>query len=87
MNAVWTAFLSGFTLLSTRGRQILVAYCLGLILLAGLDGAALYFVSRAFSASAGGDSIVISSGGSMLTIVIVLFTPNRFINFDFVDFG
>ena len=74
MNAVWTAFLSGFTLLSTRGRQILVAYCLGLILLAGLDGAALYFVSRAFSASAGGDSIVISSGGSMLTIVIVLFT-------------
>ncbi len=61
-------------MLSSSGKRVLSLYGLGLILLAGLDGVALYFVSRVFTASSGGESIEISSGGTILILVVALFT-------------
>jgi ABC-type multidrug transport system fused ATPase/permease subunit len=74
MREVWKVFRQGLTLLSTAGKRILYIYGLGLILLSGLDGIALYFVSKVFTASSGGESIEISSGGPTLLLVIALFT-------------
>lgn len=74
MREVWRIFRLGLQLLSKSGRRILWLYGAGLILLAALDGIALYFVSRVFTASSGGDSIEISSGGPILILVVVLFT-------------
>jgi ABC-type multidrug transport system fused ATPase/permease subunit len=74
MREVWRIFRQGLQILSKSGRRILWLYGAGLILLAGLDGIALYFVSRVFTASSGGDSIEISSGGPILILVVVLFT-------------
>lgn len=74
MRDVWRIFRQGLQVLSKSGRRVLWLYGAGLILLAGLDGIALYFVSQVFTAATGGDSIKISSGGSTLVLVVVLFT-------------
>ena len=74
MREVWKVFRQGLTLMSTAGKRILYIYGLGLILLSGLDGIALYFVSKVFTASSGGDSIEISSGGPTLILVVALFS-------------
>jgi ATP-binding cassette subfamily C protein len=74
MRDVWKVFRQGLTLLSSTGKRVLYLYGLGLILLSGLDGIALYFVSKVFTASSGGDSIEISSGGPTLLLVIALFS-------------
>ena len=74
MNWIWHAFKSGVALLTARGQQILIAYGIGLVLLAGLDGAALYLVSDLFTGSTNGGSIQISSGGRTLVLVVILFT-------------
>lgn len=74
MREVWKVFRQGLTLLSSTGKRVLYLYGLGLILLSGLDGIALYFVSKVFTASSGGDSIEISSGGPTLLLVVVLFS-------------
>ena len=74
MREVWKVFRQGLTLLSTSGKRVLYIYGLGLILLSGLDGIALYFVSKVFTASGGGESIEISSGGPTLLLVVALFT-------------
>ena len=74
MRDVWWVFRQGLNLLSTSGKRVLYIYGLGLILLSGLDGIALYFVAQVFTASAGGDSIEISSGGPTLLLVVALFT-------------
>jgi ATP-binding cassette, subfamily B, bacterial PglK len=74
MREIWRIFAQGLTMLSPSGKRVLYLYGLGLILLAGLDGVALYFVSRVFSTSANGESIEISSGGPILLLVVVLFT-------------
>ena len=74
MREIGRIFAQGRTMLSKSGRRVLYLYGLGLILLAGLDGVALYFVSRVFSTSANGESIEISSGGPILLLVVVLFT-------------
>jgi ATP-binding cassette, subfamily B, bacterial PglK len=74
MREIWCIFAQGQTMLSPSGKRVLYLYGLGLILLAGLDGIALYFVSRVFSTSANGESIEISSGGPILLLVVVLFT-------------
>jgi ABC-type multidrug transport system fused ATPase/permease subunit len=74
MREIWRIFAQGRTMLSPSGKRVLYLYGLGLILLAGLDGVALYFVSRVFSTSANGESIEISSGGPILLLVVVLFT-------------
>jgi len=74
MREIWRIFAQGRTMLSSSGKRVLYLYGLGLILLAGLDGVALYFVSRVFSTSANGESIEISSGGPILILVVVLFT-------------
>jgi ABC-type multidrug transport system fused ATPase/permease subunit len=74
MREVWKVFRQGLTLLSASGKRVLYIYGLGLILLSGLDGIALYFVSKVFTASGGGDSIEISSGGPILLLVVALFT-------------
>ena len=73
MRSIWHLFRQGFAILSRRGKRVLFLYGLGLVLLAGLDGIALYFVSQVFTTSSGGESIEISSGGSMLVWVIALF--------------
>jgi ATP-binding cassette subfamily C protein len=73
MRSIWHLFKQGFVILSHRGKRVLLLYGLGLILLSGLDGIALYFVSKVFTTSSGGESIEISSGGSMLVWVIALF--------------
>jgi ATP-binding cassette subfamily C protein len=73
MKSIWRLFKQGLSILSCQGKRVLFLYGLGLILLAGLDGMALYFVSQVFTASAGGESIEISSGGSVLVWVIALF--------------
>ena len=73
MRDVWWVFRQGLNLLTTSGKRVLYLYGLGLVLLAGLDGIALYFVAQAFTASAGGDSMQISSGGRTLALVITLF--------------
>jgi ABC-type multidrug transport system fused ATPase/permease subunit len=74
MREVWKVFRQGLTLLSSTGKRVLYFYGFGLILLSGLDGIALYFVSKVFTASSGGDSIEISSGGPTLLLVVVLFS-------------
>jgi ABC-type multidrug transport system fused ATPase/permease subunit len=74
MREVWKVFRQGLTLLSASGKRVLYIYGLGLILLSGLDGIALYFVSKVFTASGGGESIEISSGGPTLLLVVALFT-------------
>lgn len=74
MKEIWRIFSQGRTMLSKSGKRVLYLYGLGLILLAGLDGIALYFVSRVFTTSSGGESIEISSGGPILLLVVVLFT-------------
>jgi ABC-type multidrug transport system fused ATPase/permease subunit len=74
MTSIWHAFKSGVALLTARGQQILIAYGIGLILLAGLDGIALYLVSNLFTGSTNGGSIQISSGGRTLALVVILFT-------------
>jgi ATP-binding cassette subfamily C protein len=74
MKEVWRIFAQGRTMLSPSGKRVLYLYGLGLILLAGLDGVALYFVSRVFTTSANGESIQIASGGPILLLVVVLFT-------------
>jgi len=74
MRDVWKVFRQGLTLLTPSGKRVLYFYGLGLILLSGLDGVALYFVSQVFTASSGGDSIEISSGASTLLLVVTLFT-------------
>jgi ABC-type multidrug transport system fused ATPase/permease subunit len=74
MREIWRIFAQGRAMLSPSGKRVLYLYGLGLILLAGLDGVALYFVSRVFSTSANGESIEISSGGPILLLVVVLFT-------------
>jgi ABC-type multidrug transport system fused ATPase/permease subunit len=74
MTSIWHAFKSGVALLTARGQQILIAYGIGLILLAGLDGIALYLVSDLFTGSSKSDSIQISSGGQTLALVVTLFT-------------
>ena len=73
MKSIWRLFKQGLSILSPQGKRVLFLYGLGLILLSGLDGMALYFVSQVFTASAGGESIEISSGGTMLVWVIALF--------------
>ena len=73
MRSIWHLFRQGFAILSDRGKRVLLLYGMGLILLSGLDGIALYFVSKVFTTSSGGESIEISSGGSMLVWVIALF--------------
>jgi ATP-binding cassette subfamily C protein len=74
MRDVWKVFRQGLTLLSSTGKRVLYLYGLGLILLSGLDGIALYFVSKVFTSSSSGDSIEISSGGPTLLLVIALFS-------------
>ena len=74
MISIWHAFKSGVALLTARGQQILASYGIGLILLAGLDGAALYLVSDLFTGSSKSNSIQISSGGRTLALVVTLFT-------------
>lgn len=73
MRSIWHLFRQGFAILSRRGKRVLFLYGMGLILLSGLDGIALYFVSQVFTTSSGGESIAISSGGTMLVWVIALF--------------
>jgi ATP-binding cassette subfamily C protein len=74
MKEVWACFREGLALLSTKGRQTLYVYGVVLVLLAGLDGIALYYVSQVFAAGVDSSSTIeISSGGSILTIVIGLF--------------
>ena len=73
MKSIWRLFKQGRSKLSRQGKRVLFLYGLGLVLLAGLDGLALYFVSQVFTTSSGGESIEISSGGSMLMWVIALF--------------
>ena len=74
MREIWRIFAQGRALLSTAGKRVLYLYGLSLVLLAGLDGIALYYVSRVFTTSSNGDSIEISSGGPILVLVVVLFT-------------
>ena len=74
MKSIWHLFKQGLAILSREGKRVLFLYGLGLILLSGLDGAALYFVSQVFTTSSGGESIEISSGGTMLLSVIALFS-------------
>jgi ABC-type multidrug transport system fused ATPase/permease subunit len=75
MRDVWKVFRQGLTLLTPSGRRVLYFYGFGLILLAGLDGIALYFVSKVFIASSGGGSTIdIASAGPTLILVVVLFT-------------
>ena len=74
MREVWKVFRQGLALLTSSGKRVLYLYGLGLILLSGLDGVALYFVSQVFIASSGGASIEISSGASTLLLVVTLFT-------------
>jgi ABC-type multidrug transport system fused ATPase/permease subunit len=74
MKAVWQVFRQGLSLLSSTGRKVLAFYGIGLILLAGLDGIALYYVSKVFTSSSGGNSIEISSGAPTLVLVVALFT-------------
>jgi ABC-type multidrug transport system fused ATPase/permease subunit len=74
MKEVWACFREGLALLSSRGRQILYTYGFVLVLLAGLDGVALYYVSKVFAAGANSSTTLeISSGGSTLALVIGLF--------------
>ena len=73
MKGIWRLFKQGLSILSPQGKRVLFLYGLGLVLLAGLDGIALYFVSQVFTTSSGGESIEIRSGGSMLVWVIALF--------------
>jgi len=74
MRDVWKVFREGLTLLTSPGKRVLYFYGLGLILLSGLDGIALYFVSQVFTATSGGNSIELSSGASTLLLVVTLFT-------------
>jgi ATP-binding cassette subfamily C protein len=74
MKELWRIFVSGLSLLSPSGKRTLFLYGSGLILLAGLDGIALYLVSKVFVTTGGGDTIEISSGGPILLLVVVLFT-------------
>ena len=74
MREIWRIFVQGSSMLSASGKRVLYLYGFGLILLAGLDGVALYFVSRVFTTSSNGESIEISSGGPILVLVVVLFT-------------
>jgi ATP-binding cassette, subfamily B, bacterial PglK len=74
MREVWKVFRQGLKLLSSTGKRVLYLYGFGLILLSGLDGIALYFVSKVFTSTAGGKSIEISSGGPILLLVVALFT-------------
>ncbi len=74
MKDVWALFRRGLTLLSKPGRRTLYTYGGSLFLLAILDGFALYFVSKVFSAGGSSStSIDISSGGSTLVLVVILF--------------
>ena len=74
MKDVWALFRRGLTLLSKPGRRTLYIYGGSLFLLAILDGFALYFVSKVFSAGGSSStSIDISSGGSTLVLVVILF--------------
>lgn len=73
MKSIWRLFTQGVSLLSRQGKQVLVSYGFGLVLLAGLDGIALYLVSQVFTTSVGGESIEVRSGGSLLIWVVALF--------------
>ena len=74
MKDVWALFRRGLTLLSKPGRRTLYTYGGSLFLLAVLDGFALYFVSKVFSAGGSSStSIDISSGGRTLVLVVILF--------------
>ena len=73
MRSIWHLFRQGLAIISYQGKRVLLIYGFGLMLLSVLDGVALYFVSQVFTTAAGGESIEISSGGSMLVWVIALF--------------
>ena len=73
MKEVLQLFRRGLAVLSNRGRSVLYFYGVSLTVLAGLDGVALYFVSRIFSAGIDGESIEITSGGATLALVVALF--------------
>jgi ABC-type multidrug transport system fused ATPase/permease subunit len=73
MKDIRNIFIQGLALLSPLGKRVLCLYGVGLILLASLDGVALYFVSRMFTTSVGGEAINISSGGPILVLVVSLF--------------
>jgi ABC-type multidrug transport system fused ATPase/permease subunit len=75
MKEVWSLFRKGLTILSADGRRTLFSYGFALFALAILDGIALFFISRVFSAgSSNSSSIDTSAGGSTLIIVVILFS-------------
>jgi ABC-type multidrug transport system fused ATPase/permease subunit len=74
MKDVWSCFTEGLVLLTSKGKRILYLYGGVLVLLAGLDAAALYFVSKVFATGTSSESTIeISSGGFTLGLVIFLF--------------
>jgi ABC-type multidrug transport system fused ATPase/permease subunit len=80
MKDLWLVFRGGVAKISPLGKRILYAYGLCLFFLAGLDGAALYFVSQVLSTSGNSNSVAISSDRYLPILIIVLFALKSIIS-------
>jgi ABC-type multidrug transport system fused ATPase/permease subunit len=72
----------GFNQLTQRGRIVLVAYLMALILLASLDGLALFLVSKLFAANSTSQELEIPTNSNilMLLVIILLFVSRSLLS-------
>jgi ABC-type multidrug transport system fused ATPase/permease subunit len=75
MKDVWSLVREGLRLFTRRGRIILALYGASLVVLAGLDAAALFLLARVFNLGAvtGSSQIVVDTTASTLLLILVLF--------------
>jgi ABC-type multidrug transport system fused ATPase/permease subunit len=76
MIEVWQLFRKGLTLFSRRGRLVLWLYGTTLVVLSGLDAAALFLLANVFNTSmiSGASEIVVDTSAQDLALILILFT-------------
>ncbi len=76
MIEVWQLFHKGLTLFSRQGRLVLWLYGATLVVLSGLDAAALFLLANVFNTSSilGASEIVVDTSAQDLALILTLFT-------------
>lgn len=76
MIEVWQLYCKGLTLFSRRGRLVLWLYGATLVVLSGLDAAALFLLANVFNTSmiSGASEIVVDTSAQDLASILILFT-------------
>lgn len=75
MRDVWSLVCEGLRLFTRRGRIVLALYGISLVLLAALDGAALFLLARVFNLGelTGSSQIVVNTTAASLLFILLLF--------------